>query len=228
MTASLTERSGKKGKYDECYCFVWNISRGNQLFSGTAHFSASEPGSYAALISPARVRPRFVISEFLMAAEVKLTKGKVALVDPADLQLVHRYKWQAVNNHGYWYAYGHVAGRRTAMHRLILGPKSDTRVFHIDGNTLNNQRANLSVGQASKSLTDGPLRGYRKHHKYEGVWYDEEGNYIALIWFEGKEQRLGWFYTAELAAKAYDEAAFRLIGPTAAVNFPPLTPQPTN
>lgn len=80
--------------------------------------------------------------------ELQLTKGKIALVDAADYQRLSQWKWFAYSKKDRWYAarvadYGIGQQRKVAMHRLILGVSSDTPIKHIDGDGLNNCRANL-------------------------------------------------------------------------------------
>ena len=156
-----------------------------------------------------------------MTAEVKLTKGKVALVDSKDLQLVHRYKWHAVLNHGRWYAYTQIDGKRVAMHRLLMNPPDDKKVYHRNGNSLDNTRANLCFGAGSRQTTDVTTAKLKPIKQYKGVYCTEEGdNICAIIFFEGKERLVGNYCTPDQAARGYDEGATRLFGDAADLNFP--------
>jgi len=56
------------------------------------------------------------------------------------------------------------------------------------------------------------VRGYTKY-KMEHPW-------TAMINLDGKTRRIGWFNTAEEAARAYDTRAIELFGELARVNFP--------
>ena len=68
----------------------------------------------------------------------------IAVVDPADLERVSVYKWRVDLANGKVYATARVSKFRTVlMHRLLLNAPYGSRVFHLDGDTLNNRRANL-------------------------------------------------------------------------------------
>src|SRR5262245_35202767 len=99
--------------------------------------------------------------------EVPLTRGKVALIDDADYELVSRFKWHAQRG-GYgntYYAVTNIRlpdGKWTAlrMHVLLLGHKG---IDHIDGDGLNNQRSNLRL--ATQSQNSANTRLLRKTNK---------------------------------------------------------------
>jgi hypothetical protein len=81
--------------------------------------------------------------------EIPLTQGKVALVDDEDFESIANHKWCAHQRGNTFYAERSRFGNRGGtilMHREILST-SDTalEIDHIDGNGLNNTRANLRV-----------------------------------------------------------------------------------
>lgn len=86
---------------------------------------------------------------------IPLTRGKVALVDAADYELVVPFKWCALQAKHTCYAVRHesIAGRphlRTRrrmiyMHRFILDTLPGLEVDHWDHNGLNNCRSNIRV-----------------------------------------------------------------------------------
>jgi len=58
--------------------------------------------------------------------------------------------------------------------------------------------------------------------RFKGVyWYKRDHKWVAKIKSEGKEYRLGCFGTEADAARAYDEAAVKMFGEGAYLNFPP-------
>ena len=101
--------------------------------------------------------------------EIKLTQGKIALIDAADYTLVKDYNWCAVNTHNLWYAVGRQKGSRkqVKMHRLLLGiTNSKILVDHKDGDGLNNTRENIRVATSSQN---GANRNSTGKSKYLGV-----------------------------------------------------------
>lgn len=70
------------------------------------------------------------------------------MIDDEDYERVNQYKWYA-NNYAHPYAIKDKVSQgvktTTLLHRFLMNPPDDMVVDHIDGNTLNNQKANLRV-----------------------------------------------------------------------------------
>lgn len=79
--------------------------------------------------------------------EVGIKGGLVALVDEADWPAVSQHRWFTLKAQRSLtvYARATVSGRTIYMHRLIMGEPKMGVIDHIDGNGLNNQRANLRL-----------------------------------------------------------------------------------
>lgn len=81
--------------------------------------------------------------------EIKLTKNQVAIVDDEDFDRLSQRAWYF--RAGFAMRSIRVPKKdgggidHVRMHREILGVGSKTNVIHIDGNRLNNQKANLRV-----------------------------------------------------------------------------------
>lgn len=163
--------------------------------------------------------------------EVPLTRGMVALVDDEDFELVSGFHWHSTRGNGLsrnvWYAGACVSkararqiGRRhVSMHRLIMGfPKH--QVDHIDGDGLNNQRSNLRpANNSTNQMNKGKSR--RNSSCFKGVsWRSSSRKWQASICKNKKQKYLGEFRTALSAALSYDDAATRLFGEFARINFP--------
>lgn len=157
--------------------------------------------------------------------EIPLTQNRVALVDAVDYDLVMGV--------GKWYADVHRGGRLIyAAHNVYRGPvRIGTErlhtfltgwplVDHINGNGLDNRRANLrpatrSRNQQNRSLPSNNRSGFK------GVSYARaRSRWAAYIRVNGRAINLGRYLTAEEAARAYDAAARELHGEFARLNFP--------
>lgn len=147
--------------------------------------------------------------------EIPLTKGKVAIVDAADVEWLSQWKWHSVGSYA-----GTKDGRKTMyMHRLITGAKPGEVVDHIDRNPLNNTRANLRIGTYRQNKINQKLEA-RNTSGFRGVhWHKQMEKWRAVINVDGKNKHLGLFVDKEEAAKAYDAAAKQYHGEYAQLNF---------
>ncbi|WP_204371549.1 HNH endonuclease [Burkholderia multivorans] len=150
--------------------------------------------------------------------EISLTRGKVALVDDDDYEHISQYKWH-VSSSGY--ARRNVPhptkyGKRTLllMHRAIMGLSHDDKreVDHIDGNRLNNCRANLRICSHSENARNKSPYAHSTVG-LKGVTKKGGGErWKAQIMLNGRRKHLGYFATPEEAHAAYRKAAAELHG----------------
>lgn len=154
--------------------------------------------------------------------EIKLTQGKVALVDDEDFEYLNQFRWCAAKNGKTFYAIrkANYNGKwiTERMHRVLCDIPSGKEVDHIDHNGLNNQKDNLRVVTRQENKFNASAWG---QSKYLGVSiYNENGRkYIAAnIWRNGKKKFLGFFPTEEAAALAYNKAASEFQGEFANLN----------
>lgn len=147
----------------------------------------------------------------------------LTLIDAADAPSLSAWAWwplSRADGRG-WYAvrWETSAGRRRSvyLHRCLLAAPPGADVVHVNGDGLDNRRANLRLctrsQSAAKRLTCSPQTGYR------GVYRDRR-SYRAQITVGGKTRSLGHFASAEVAAIAYDQAAREAFGWFARLNFP--------
>lgn len=159
---------------------------------------------------------------------IPLTRGRFALVDDRDYARIAAHKWYCATN-GYAArteidysrprkADGNLGGRTVLMHREVLGFPVDA-IDHMNGNKLDNRRSNLRTCTAQQNQGN---RKPNKGKKYRGVTVRRAlpGRFIAEIGINGKQVYLGWFGTAESAAREYDKAALKHFGEFARLNFP--------
>jgi hypothetical protein len=161
-----------------------------------------------------------------MACVIPLTKGYEAIVDDIDVDVLSRWKWQAlVVSDSLIYArtteaIGGGKYRDLLMHRLILPLPFKLVVDHIDGNGLNNVRSNLRPASHRENIWASRRHRGASSTGFIGVSLDKRGRYRAYVGANGKREELGSFATAEEAALVRDAAARRLHGQFAYLNFP--------
>src|SRR4051812_728933 len=109
--------------------------------------------------------------------EILLSNGLVALVDDQDFDALAQYSWHYKLSGGYAAANSPSESGpvQVRMHRLILQAPDGMQVDHINGNGLDNQRANLrlasrSTNQANTFLSSQNTSGYK------GVYYEPDGH----------------------------------------------------
>lgn len=157
--------------------------------------------------------------------KIPLTRGQVALVDDEDFDYLNQWKWFASFTKGKFYAVRNVPNRAKRqkmirMNRILMDAKDGYEIDHVDGNSLNNQRANLRACSHKENS-----RNKKFHSKntsgFKGVtWHKGERRWRAQIGVNYKKIVIGRFLTVEDAALAYDGAAKRFFGEFALTNFP--------
>lgn len=107
-----------------------------------------------------------------------------------------------------------IEGKQVPFHRLVMSAPPGRVVDHIDGNALNNTRANLRICSVSQNSMN------RRHDTdsssgYKGVAKDKRAisnPWNAAIQANGVRKHLGRFPTADAAHAAYVKAAKEIHG----------------
>ncbi len=142
--------------------------------------------------------------------------GLYALVDAADYEWLSKHKWSCYNG----YAARYVKGKPIFMHREIMRPPKGKVVDHIDGNRLNDCRANMRNCKPLEN-TRNRLKCIGSSSQYKGVYYCKRAQrYFSTIKFGGKQLWLGYYDDEIQAAYAYDRKAVELGIEFARLNFP--------
>jgi len=145
---------------------------------------------------------------------IPLNHGKLALIDDEDYDLVCHYKWLTrpllyKGVHEYWYAEAKdpLNRKRTvSLHRVVIGAQPHQAVSFFDGNTLNCQKANLTLGTSHKHLRrTRDLDCIQLRHQVRGDVY------WTRVMFRGKFYTKT-FKTAEDAKQWRDATRARLWG----------------
>ena len=162
--------------------------------------------------------------------EIKLTQGKVAIVDDEDYEHLRQFKWYPLRAGGTIYVRrycGRVNGKQKQllMHREIMDTPEGESTDHINHNGLDNRKENLRICTVSENMCNRGAQsnnttGYKGVFKYSVTYNGKTYSYMtAAIRHNSKLMGLGYFKTAEEAAKAYNKAALKYHGEFAKLNI---------
>lgn len=152
--------------------------------------------------------------------EIKLTRGKVVVIDDEDFAFINQWKWTACKNGNTWYA--RRSNKGIYMHRVIMNATSRNAVCdHINGDGLNNQKRNLRITNKSFNAANRRTpKSANNTSRYFGVTYLKKSNrWRAYIVKNYRQTSLGCYDTAEKAALAYNKAAKEVHGEFAKTNL---------
>lgn len=152
--------------------------------------------------------------------QIILSRGLSCSVDDEDYDFLMQWKWTANGRPPRFYAHRRQRGTEgksqlILMHRLILQTPPDMVTDHIDGNSLNNVRANLRIATQLQNMMNrhGKRNGTSS---YKGVWLDRgprnTKDWRSAIRLNGKLCYLGRFSTEEEAGAAYAKSAAQHFG----------------
>ena len=155
--------------------------------------------------------------------EIKLTQGKVALIDDEDFEYLNQFKWctQKVPKTFYARRNKRINGKQTViyMHREIMKTPNDIEVDHQDHNGLNCQKSNMRNCSIQENNRNARKTNLHRSSKYKGVhWRKSKQRWNPSITYNGKLKYLGLFSSEIEAAFAYNRAAKELFGDFAYLN----------
>lgn len=127
---------------------------------------------------------------------------------PRTITMVKRLPGKILKAEGIGYPCVHIRGTGRRISHLVadafIGNRSGKIVDHIDRNPKNNRLDNLRICTSSQNSMNRKYKSYASG--YKGVHF-HKGKWRARIHHEKQEIHLGYFETAEIASKAYKEAA---------------------
>lgn len=148
-------------------------------------------------------------------AFIELTNGKFAKIDASDADLVSQFSWHARSDFNKFYAHATFKGRKRKkilMHRLVLNAPPELLVDHIDGDGLNNTKANLRFATNSQNQHNAGI-SKANTSGFKGVSFSKSSKkWIARIRYLGVLKWLGTFENIQDAAAAYAKANAELHG----------------
>lgn len=165
----------------------------------------------------------------MVMGAIKLSQGKVALVDDTDFEWLNQWKWfyhqgYAERSINLGIVNGKQKTKNVKMHRLILGTLpakpnlyiDPPMVDHINGDSLDNRRSNL---RGATSKTNQQNRKVHYNKRFKGVnWHKRIGAWQVSIRVDKQLKHIGYFDDEIIAAKKYNEAALLNFGEFARLN----------
>jgi hypothetical protein len=145
----------------------------------------------------------------MATVEIPLSQGLVTVVDEIDAHY-GQLRWHASRSgrsSGTFYAIRNGARRpdgtkekSLVLHRVILNAPDDMMVDHMNGNGLDNRRANLRLVDASGNMLN---RGRARRDSASGIvgvtYHTRNRRWMASIRVRGMVKHLGYFDTADQA-----------------------------
>lgn len=143
---------------------------------------------------------------------ISLSQGYEAQVDDADHEELSQRTWYVLRTQGGKRCYARTRINRKdflSMQAYLMNPAPGMEVDHIDGNPLNNQRANLRCVTRGRNCLN---RIVKNSHGYPGVYRNNKNYWSAYLTVNRRKMYLGNFSNVEGAAIAYREAYLAALG----------------
>lgn len=150
-------------------------------------------------------------------AYIALTRGYETVIDAEDLPHVADFNWSSQPSGKTVYA---CRGTRSSdgkslgvrMHRVLIGAPDGMEVDHIDGDGLNNRKANLRLATHAENCMNRRVPVTNSSGLKGVSWHKGQRQWVAKIKVSGITVHIGSFNCPEQAHRAYCEAAARIHG----------------
>lgn len=142
-----------------------------------------------------------------------IISGQTCIFDKADYEAYKDYGLRCSNPVGIHYQLklNNYPYKDKNFARVLLAPPTGLCVDHINGNPLDNRRANLRLGTLSQNQGNRSVALFKASKLPKGVYKDRKG-LRACISINGKSKHLGSFKTVEEASACYIKAAALYFG----------------
>lgn len=126
--------------------------------------------------------------------KIELTKGKYALIDDKDFELVSNYSWYYCDGYAMSGKYiGNYKTKTILMHRLINDTPDGFDTDHINRDKLDNRKINLRSVTRSHNAININLKKNNKSGFTGVVWDKQMKKWRAQIMLDRKQNFLGLF-----------------------------------
>lgn len=141
-------------------------------------------------------------------------------VNSEDYHWVNEFRWQIQSrrNHIGRIVTKNKKRKMVWLHRAIMNCPKGMEIDHINGDALDNQRENLRI--CTRKQNGMHKVNTQRRYGYKGVYKTRGAGFVALICVDKHTRYLGYYRSAEEAARAYDVVAEESFGGFASLNFP--------
>ncbi|MEK6879603.1 MAG: HNH endonuclease [Nanoarchaeota archaeon] len=136
------------------------------------------------------------------------------IIDKEDYEKIKSYKWYYNKTGGYIRSQKKENGilKRYMIHNIILKPKKNLIIDHIDRNPLNNRKKNLRYATYSQNISNSKI-AINNTTGYKGLFFNKKNQkWTASIWLHYTQIFLGSFKDKKDAIKARKEAEIKYFG----------------
>lgn len=148
-------------------------------------------------------------------ASIEISPDYSVQVDDDLLEELSKHRWRLHKGKHTHYA---VSTRGLMMHRLVIQATKGVLVDHINGDGLDNRRANLRLCSNAQNMMNARKIAGRSS-RFKGVsWNKDRNQWYSTIEKGGKRTFLGGYREETRAAKQYDRAARLMFGRFAKTN----------